>query len=37
MNRINLDAVTIEDLMQLYEMKGICTVIENGKIIDFIA
>ena len=33
---IELDNVTLEDCVELYEKKGIATVINNGKIENFI-
>lgn len=33
---IELDNVTLEDCIDLYEKKGIATVINNGKIENFI-
>ena len=33
---IELDEVTLEDCIVLYEKKGIATVINNGKIENFI-
>ena len=33
---IELDEVTLEDCINLYEKKGIATVINNGKIENFI-
>lgn len=33
---IELDNVTLEDCIDLYEKKGIVTVINNGKIENFI-
>ena len=35
-NVIELDEVTLEDCINLYEKKGIATVINNGKIENFI-
>ena len=35
-NVIELDEVTLEDCIVLYEKKGIATVINNGKIENFI-
>ena len=35
-NVIELDEVTLEDCIDLYEKKGIATVINNGKIENFI-
>ena len=32
---VNFSAVTIEDCMDLYNRKGIQTVIEDGKIVRF--
>ena len=34
-NVIELDEVTLEDCIDLYEKKGICTIIEDGRVIDF--
>ena len=33
---LELDNVTLEDCIDLYEKKGIATVINNGKIENFI-
>ena len=33
---IELDNITLEDCIDLYEKKGIATVINNGKIENFI-
>ena len=33
---IELDNVTIEDCLELYKMKEISTIINDGKIINFI-
>ena len=35
-NVIELDEVTLEDCINLYEKKGIATVINNGRIENFI-
>ena len=32
---IELDEVTLEDCIDLYEKKGIATVINNGRVINF--
>lgn len=32
---IELDEVTLEDCIDLYEKKGICTIIEDGRVINF--
>lgn len=32
---IELDEVTLEDCMDLYEKKNIRTIIEDGKVINF--
>ena len=34
-NVIELDEVTLEDCIDLYEKKGIATVINNGRVINF--
>ena len=34
-NVIELDEVTLEDCMDLYEKKGICTIINDGRVINF--
>lgn len=33
--QVNFDAILIEDCLDLYEKKGICTVLNDGKIVDF--
>ena len=33
---IELDNVTLEDCVDLYEKKGISTTIEDGRIINFV-
>lgn len=35
-NMIDLDNVTLEDCIDLYDKKGICTEINDGRIIDLI-
>ena len=35
-NVIELDEVTLEDCINLYEKKGIATVINNGKVENFV-
>ena len=32
---IELDEVTLDDCMELYEKKNICTIIEDGRVINF--
>ena len=32
---IELDEVTLEDCMDLYEKKGISTIINDGRIVNF--
>ena len=32
----NLEAVTVQDCIDLYRMKGKCTVINDGRILGFI-
>ena len=32
---IELDEVTLEDCINLYEKKNICTIIEDGRVINF--
>ena len=32
---IELDEVTLEDCIDLHEKKGICTIIEDGRVINF--
>ena len=32
---IELSEVTLEDCMDLYEKKGICTIINDGRVINF--
>lgn len=32
---MNLDTVTIEDCIEMYERKGRCVVINDGKIVRF--
>ena len=34
-NMIELDNVTLEDCIDLYEKKDIATVINNGRVINF--
>ena len=34
-NVIELDEVTLEDCIDLYEKKGIATVINDGRVINF--
>ena len=31
----NLDKATLEDCKEMYEFKGLCTVVENGHIKSF--
>ena len=33
---IELDNVTLEECVQLFEMKNMCTIINDGHIIDFV-
>ena len=33
--RMNLEAVTLQDCMDLYRMKGYCTEISGGKVYGF--
>ena len=35
-NMIELDNVTLEDCIDLYEKKDIATVINNGRVINFV-
>lgn len=35
MNGVNLEVVTLEDLMVLNETKGVCVVVNDGKIVGF--
>ena len=35
-NMIELDNVTLEDCIDLYEKKDIATVINNGRVIKFV-
>ena len=35
-NVIELDNVTLEDCIDLYEKKDIATVINNGRVINFV-
>lgn len=35
-NELNLEVVTLEDCMNLYTLKGITTLINDGKLIGFV-
>lgn len=35
MNGVNLEVVTLEDLMVLNEAKGVSVVVNDGKIVGF--
>ena len=35
MNGVNLEVVTLEDLMVLNEIKGVFVVVNDGKIVSF--
>lgn len=37
MNLINVDEVTLEDCLTLYDMKNMCTIINDGIIKGFVA
>lgn len=34
-NMIDLDSVTLEDCIDLYDKKGICTILNDGRITNF--
>ncbi len=35
MNKINFDAVTIEDCLDMYKKKNKCVILNDGKVIGF--
>ncbi len=35
-NELNLEAVTLEDCVNLHTLKGVVTLINDGKIVGFI-
>lgn len=32
---MNLEAVTIQDCIDMYEKKGLCAIINSGKVVGF--
>jgi len=35
MEKVNLEAVTIEDCIDMYQKKNKCVILNDGKIIEF--
>lgn len=36
MNKVNKDIITLEDVIEMYEMRGMATIINDGKVIGFV-